>query len=88
LGRGRVTFSLFLCIYTSHKLRWGVWGWVRGVLVPVWVCLKLVLPLPFSSLRQSGLFPKLFIILSCCQFINQQRKLCRCRIRNRQWKLS
>jgi hypothetical protein len=57
LGKRRVTFSLSLCIYTSHKLRWGVWGWVRGVLVRVLVCLKSVLPLPPSSLRQSNLFP-------------------------------
>ena len=49
--------SLSLCIYTSHKLRWGVWGWVRGVLVRVLVCLKLVLPLPLGSLRQLDCFP-------------------------------
>jgi len=28
--------SLSPCIYTSHKLRWGVWGWVRGVLSVFW----------------------------------------------------
>jgi hypothetical protein len=39
------------CIYTSHKLRWGVWGWVKGVLIRVLVCLKPVLPLPLGSLR-------------------------------------
>ena len=49
--------SLSLCIYTSYKLRWGVWGWVRGVLVRVLVCLKLVLPLPLGSLRQLDCFP-------------------------------
>jgi len=52
--------SLSPCIYTSHKLRWGVWGWVRGVLVRLLVCLKLVLPLPLSSLGESDLFPQVF----------------------------
>jgi hypothetical protein len=52
--------SLSPCIYTSHKLRWGVWGWVRCVLVCVLVCLKPVLPLPLSSLGQSDLFPQVF----------------------------
>jgi len=45
------------CIYTSHKLRWGVWGWFRCVLVRVLVYLKPILPLPFGSLRQPDFFP-------------------------------
>ena len=49
-------------------MRWGVQGWFRCVLVPILVCPKPVLPLPLSSLRQSGLFPKLLIRLSCCRF--------------------
>jgi hypothetical protein len=57
LGRGRFTLSLSPCIYTSYKLRWGFWGWVRGVLVRVLVCLKPVLPLPLGSLRQPDCFP-------------------------------
>ena len=38
-----------LCIYTTHQMKWVVWGWFRCVLILVLVYLKPVLPLPPSS---------------------------------------